>query len=127
MVYYLSKSFSPTIEAINVPIKKSLQKLTGSLNMKMPISTVPTAPTPAKTAYAVPIGIVFEAIIKKSMLKVSEAANPPYHNHMVRPDVCSAFTKQEVKPTSKQPASIKINQFIACKYTTLKNLRLKIC
>ncbi len=37
----------------------------GSLKKKIPISTVPTAPIPVHTAYAVPIGIVCIALFKK--------------------------------------------------------------
>jgi len=39
-------------------MKNMRQKLTGSLNKKIPINTVPTAPMPVHTAYAVPIGKV---------------------------------------------------------------------
>ncbi len=38
------------------------QKVAGSLNMKIPTSTVPTAPIPVHTAYAVPIGSVSVAL-----------------------------------------------------------------
>lgn len=38
------------MEAMRVEIKNSLQKSTGSLNKKMPTSTVPTAPIPVQTA-----------------------------------------------------------------------------
>ena len=49
---------SPTIEAISVVRKNSRQNVAGSLKMKMPTSTAPTAPMPVHTAYAVPSGSV---------------------------------------------------------------------
>ena len=46
------------MERIKVDIKNNLPKLTGSLKKIIPIRTVPTAPMPVQTAYAVPIGKV---------------------------------------------------------------------
>lgn len=43
-------TFNPTIEAINVVIKKRRQKSAGSLKKMIPTSTVPTAPMPVHTA-----------------------------------------------------------------------------
>jgi len=40
---------SPITDAINVKIKNSRQKLAGSLNTRMPMSTVPMAPMPVHT------------------------------------------------------------------------------
>lgn len=46
----LDTAFNPIIEPIRVVIKNSLQKVAGSLNTKIPINTVPTAPIPVQTA-----------------------------------------------------------------------------
>ena len=37
--------------------KNNLQKVTGSRNINIPMSTAPTAPIPVHTGYAVPKGI----------------------------------------------------------------------
>lgn len=52
--------------------------LTGSLNTKIPIRTVPTAPMPVNTAYAVPIGIVSTAFINNPMPSMRHIANEMY-------------------------------------------------
>ncbi len=57
--------FNPTIEAINVAIKNSLQKSAGSLKKRIPMITAPTAPMPVHTAYAVPMGKVCVARYKR--------------------------------------------------------------
>ena len=41
---------------ISVVKKKILVQVAGSLKIRIPINTVPTAPIPVHTAYAVPIG-----------------------------------------------------------------------
>jgi hypothetical protein len=51
---YSETKFNPTIDIINVVRKKSLQKSAGSLKKRIPTITVPTAPMPVQTAYAVP-------------------------------------------------------------------------
>lgn len=53
----------------SVVIKKSLQNVAGSLNTRMPIRTVPTAPIPVHTGYAVPTGIVLTAFARNNILK----------------------------------------------------------
>ncbi len=50
------------IEPIRRKMKNNLQKCAGSLKKKMPTSTVPTAPMPVQTAYAVPMGRVSVAL-----------------------------------------------------------------
>ena len=42
-------AFRPTIDAINVKVKKIRQKVTGSLKKKIPTRTVPKAPIPVHT------------------------------------------------------------------------------
>lgn len=108
---YWDTAFRPMIEPISVVIKKILQKLTGSLNTRMPIKTVPTAPIPVHTAYAVPIGSVWVAFISSNILRVRETRKPPYHQYTSFPVASFAFPKQEAKPTSNKPAMIKIIQF----------------
>ncbi len=56
--FQLDTAFSPIIEPIKVVMKSKRKKVAGSLNTKIPIRTVPTAPIPVQTAYAVPIGNV---------------------------------------------------------------------
>ena len=101
------------IEPISVVIKKILQKLTGSLNINMPINAVPTAPIPVHTAYAVPIGSVWVAFMSNNILTVNEIKNPPYHTYTALPVASLAFPKQDANATSKSPAIIKIIQIIA--------------
>jgi hypothetical protein len=100
------------IEAMRVVIKKSLQKPAGSLNISMPTSTVPTAPIPVHTAYAVPMGKLWVALIKRIMLTDKARRKAAYHRYIAFP-VCSlAFPKQKAKATSNNPAIIKTIQFI---------------
>lgn len=66
------------IDAIKVKIKKIRQKLAGSLKKKIPTKTVPTAPIPVQTAYAVPIGKDSDALTKSTILIVKQAKKPPY-------------------------------------------------
>jgi hypothetical protein len=53
---YTDVSFSPKIPIRIKKRNKILNKLSGSLKNKMPKITVPNAPIPVQTAYAVPIG-----------------------------------------------------------------------
>lgn len=93
-------------------MKNSLQKDAGSLNINIPTSTVPTAPIPVHTAYAVPKGKCCVALISKNMLMNKLKANPPYHATLVTPSDSFALPKQKVKPTSNKPPIIKNNQCI---------------
>jgi hypothetical protein len=56
-------------------MKNIRQKETGSLNTKIPMITVPTAPIPVQTGYAVPSGIVFTARERKYILKNDDDKN----------------------------------------------------
>jgi hypothetical protein len=62
MLDYSETNFKPTMEIIRVLRKKIRQKLAGSLKINIPSNTVPTAPIPVHTAYAVPIGNVCVAL-----------------------------------------------------------------
>ncbi len=62
MLDYSETNFKPTMEIIRVLRKKIRQKLAGSLKINIPSNTVPTAPIPVHTAYAVPIGSVWVAL-----------------------------------------------------------------
>ena len=99
-------------------IKKTLQKDAGSLKTKIPTKTVPAAPIPVHTAYAVPIGKLCVAFISNPMLIQSAMTNPAYHTYITFPVVSFAFPRQNAKHTSNSPAIIKIIQF------TLQSLRL---
>lgn len=100
------------MDPIRVTIKNNLQKLSGSLKNRIPTITVPTAPIPVHTAYAVPIGKVCVAFIKSNILMVKAIKNPAYHPYMVIPDVAFALPKQKANVTSNNPAIISIIQFI---------------
>lgn len=113
-------AFNPTTEPIKVTIKKILQKLMGSLKKKIPIKTVPTAPIPVHTAYAVPIGKVWVAFISRSILIVREIKNPANQKYIVVPDVSFTFPKQDANATSNNPATIKIIQFIITYFSVTK-------
>ncbi len=91
-------------------MKNNRQKVAGSLKYTMPTITVPTAPIPVQTAYAVPIGKVCEALFRSRKLKVMQMKNPILHFTWVK--LFESF-KHVVKPTSKRPAMIKMIQFIA--------------
>ena len=69
-------SFSPMIEAMSVVMKKSLRNVAGSWKNTIPRMTVPTAPIPVHTGYAVPIGRVCTAFARSTMLSVRHRMNP---------------------------------------------------
>lgn len=110
----METNFNPIMEQIRVVRKNTRQNSAGSLKIKIPISTVPTAPTPVHTAYAVPIGKVCVALYKRSMLIVKQMKNPIIHHVAAVPELSFAFPRQVAKPTSNNPATIKIIQFILC-------------
>lgn len=87
--------------------KNTRQKSAGSLKTRIPTKTVPTAPIPVHTAYAVPKGRLCVAFINKPILTVRHITKPTYQPYISVPVVTFAFPKQEVKPTSKRPAIIK--------------------
>lgn len=100
----MAKNLSPIIEAIKVPIKNNRQKVAGSLKYKIPIITVPTAPIPVHTAYAVPIGNSASALFRKIKLNTAQIKKPALHFNTVK--FFERF-RQVVNPISKQPAIIK--------------------
>ena len=99
------------MEIIRVLIKNTRQKVAGSLNTKIPKSTLPTAPIPVQTAYAVPMGNSLVTLTNKSMLMDKQNKNPTYHDHMVIPVVSLALPRQVAKATSNNPAMIRRIQF----------------
>ena len=109
----LDTAFRPTMEPINVLKNKILVNVAGSLKTSIPTRTVPTAPIPVQTAYAVPIGSVCVAFIRSVILIESAIKNPVYHKIMVLPVAVFAFPRQNANPTSKRPAIIKIIQLIS--------------
>lgn len=100
-------SFNPTIDEIKRNKKNILQKSVDSLNMMMPTRTEPTAPIPAQTAYAVPIGKVLAAKNNRYILIETLIKKPNIHNVKVVPDESFALLKQLVKATSNKPPSIR--------------------
>ena len=78
----------------------------------MPSSTVPTAPIPVHTGYAVPSGNVWIALASRPILKNVNTRKPPIHNHHSSPVTVRARPKQKVNPTSHSPARIRIIQFM---------------
>lgn len=109
---YCDTAFNPMIEPIKVVIKRILKNVAGSLNTKMPINAVPTAPMPVHTAYAVPMGNVWVAFTSKTMLMVSETRKPAYHTYISFPVVSLALPKHEANATSNSPAITRMIQFI---------------
>ncbi len=94
-------------------MKKILQKLVGSLKKNIPTKTVPTAPIPVHTAYAVPKGSCWVALTNNVMLISKNMQNAEYHKYSLALLVASfAFPKLKVKPTSHNPAIINMIQFI---------------
>jgi hypothetical protein len=85
-------------------IKKTRQKLIGSLKKMMPTKTVPTAPIPVQTAYAVPKGKLTVALFKNTKLIVAQIKNPNPHFKLEK--LLDNF-KHVVNPISKQPAIIR--------------------
>src|SRR5690242_21802408 len=63
--YAFETNLSPRIEPIKRKMKNIRQKSDGSLKRIMPTMTVPTAPIPVHTAYAVPIGMTCVALLRK--------------------------------------------------------------
>jgi len=90
-------------------MKNIRQKVAGSLKYIIPIITVPTAPMPVHTAYAVPIGKVCEALFNSIKLRAMHIKKPMLHFKLLK--LFESF-KHVVKPTSKRPAIIKIIQFM---------------
>ena len=103
---------SPTIEEMSRVMKNNLQKVAGSPKKRMPTMTVPTAPMPVQTGYAVPMGSVCVALASRAMLSMLKHIKPPIHAHHSMPSVSLALPRQKVKATSQSPAAIRINQFI---------------
>ena len=78
--FYADTHFNPTMDAIRVKMKNTLQKSAGSLKKNIPTNTVPTAPIPVHTAYAVPIGNDCDALYNRIILMVKQTKNPVIHN-----------------------------------------------
>lgn len=103
------------MEMISVVKKKILIKVTGSLNTKIPRITVPTAPMPAQTAYAVPVGIGCDPPIdlnNRNILMLTQTRNEASHKRCSFPEVCCIFPKLIAKIDSNRPPIIKIIQLI---------------
>ncbi len=99
------------MESIKVDKKKIRQKYAGSLNTNIPTRTLPTAPIPVQTAYAVPIGNSLVTFTNKIILIVRHIKKPKYQNTAIFPEDSFALPKQAAKPTSKSPATTSRIQF----------------
>lgn len=97
---------------MSVNVKNNRQNDAGSLNIKIPMITVPTAPIPVHTGYAVPRGIVFVALVRRTILRIHRIAKDTYQMAALFPVVRLPFPRQNAKPVSHSPAIIKIIQFI---------------
>lgn len=82
------------IDDTNVNMKNNLQKVAGSWKKNMPTNTVPTAPIPVHTAYAVPIGRLCEAFASNTILMIVKTRNPAIHPHQGRPSTDFARPRQ---------------------------------
>src|SRR5690606_41033374 len=100
------------MEPMRVVRKEMRQNVAGSLNTKMPTNTVPTAPIPVQTAYAVPIGNVCVAFISSNILIESEIRNPANQRYISVPEVSFTLPKQDANATSNKPPMIRNTQFI---------------
>ena len=100
------------IDPTRVVKKNKRQNSAGSLKMNIPTSTVPIAPTPVHTAYAVPIGSVCVALYNNDILIERDKKKPSIQTVDVVPVVSLAFPRHEANPTSKKPATISMSQFI---------------
>jgi hypothetical protein len=78
------------MELMSVQIKNSRQKSAGSLKKNIPTST----------------------LYSKYILMLMVIKKPTTHNTDVVPDVSFAFPKQVVKPTSNNPAIMRMIQFM---------------
>ena len=90
------------------------QNVAGSLKIRIPTNTVPTAPIPVQTAYVVPMGNVWDTFTSKTML-MDRATKKPIYQYVASIPVASlAFPKQAANRTSKRPAMINKIQFMSC-------------
>ena len=106
---YFDTNRNPTIDEINVKMKNKRQKLTGSLKKNIPTRTVPAAPIPVQTAYAVPNGMTLAPRSNNQKLSVIEIKNPTVHQGFLK---LSDKLRHVVNATSNNPAMISINQAI---------------
>lgn len=96
-------------------MKNKRPKVAGSLKNRMPTMTVPTAPIPVQTGYAVPIGMVWTALDSNIILRVRQTRKPMPQRHQgvsVNPFI---LPRQNAKPVSKHPAMMRRSQFISLK------------
>lgn len=84
----------PMIDEISVKMKNSRQKVAGSWKTRMPTKTVPTAPIPVQTAYAVPIGKLCVAFANNPILIIENTRNPAIQPHHSRPSTDFALPRQ---------------------------------
>jgi hypothetical protein len=88
-------------------MKNILRNVAGSLKIKIPVNTVPTAPIPVNMAYAVPIGKLCVAFTNKLIPTIRHNTNPMYQYVETGVTDILAFPRQNVNNTSKIPDNIK--------------------
>ena len=77
----------------------------GSLKKIIPKTTVPTAPMPVQTAYAVPSGMVLRAWERKKKLTIIAATVPRLGQNRVKPLVALSPTAQTISNTPARKRS----------------------
>lgn len=100
-------SLSPTIPAMMSPAQNNRPAVAGSPNKPIPSSTVPTAPIPVQTAYAVPKGRFRKAIPSKKRLAVIDKTVATEGHSFVNP---SEYLRPTAQPISNNPARKRISQ-----------------
>ena len=102
-----SINLKAAIAATIARIRSRRTVLAGSWNQRMPTSTVPTAPMPPQTAYAVPIAIDRDANSRRPMLIVTDPRKASVQGTFRKP---STNRSDVVNPTSNSPPTIKNSQ-----------------
>lgn len=82
------------IDEISAKMKNKRQNVTGSWKTRIPTKTVPTAPIPVHTAYAVPIGRLCVAFANNPILITVNTRNPTIQPHQARPSTDFARPRQ---------------------------------
>ena len=85
---------SPIIDDISVKMKNKRQKVAGSWKNRMPTKTVPTAPIPVHTAYAVPTGRLCVTFANNPILIIVNIRNPQIQPHHARLSTDFALPRQ---------------------------------
>ena len=96
------------MDAMRVVMKNRRRNEADSWKNIIPRMTVHTAPMPVHIGYAVPIGMVFTALASSTMLIVRHKMKPVPQSHHAVPETSFIFPRQNAKPDSNSPATIRI-------------------